>query len=271
MPFQRCNLTEKVALITGASRGIGKGIAISLAEAGADIVAVARDTIALGITQTEITRLGHRCLTLPTDVTKSDQVEGMVQRALDTFGRVDILVNNAGTAIVKPLVPLPGSSPAGAERIPGFFTPTSEEEWHRVIDTNLTSAFLCLRAVGPHMLERRQGKVINISSATGIKSAVYRISYDVSKAALIMLTKALAVEWAQYNIQVNCIAPGYIKTDMTQGYFEDEKALDRLLRSIPFRRMGEPRDIGMLAVYLASEASDYVTGATMVVDGGLLA
>lgn len=121
------------------------------------------------------------------------------------------------------------------------------------------------------MLERRQGKVINISSATGMKSAVYRISYDVSKAALIMLTKALAVEWARYNIQVNCIAPGYIKTEMTQGYFEDEKVLDRLLRSVPFRRMGEPRDVGMLAVYLASEASDYVTGATMVVDGGLLA
>lgn len=261
------SLEGKVAIVTGAGRGIGRGIALTMSEAGANIVAVARTKEAIEQTADEIGKLGKECLPIPTDITKSAQVEKMVEESISRFGKIDILVNNVGMLIMKALVPLSEVKTHLSEILPNFDTPTTEEEWHLQMDTNVTGAFLCLRAIAPHMIRQKKGKIINISSTEAIRG--FTAPYAATKGALNALTRALALEWARYHINVNAIGPGYIRTNLSEFGHKDEKLREGMLRSIPLRRFLQPREIGLLATYLASEASDYITGQTIYIDGGV--
>lgn len=271
MMLRELSIEGATAIVTGASRGIGKGIALAFAEAGVDLCLAARNEKDLESVAGRVRALGRRCLAVRTDVTREDDVGRMAARAVEELGQVDILVNNAGLVVVKPMVPLPGFKPPNAEQLPNFFARTSLDEWRRVLDTNLMGAFLCMRALGPHMIERRKGKIINISSVNAVKAARYRFSYDVSKAGLSQLTRSLAVEWARYGINVNAIGGGYVHTDLNDLAMRDERQRSRLLSGIPLRRLATEREMALLAVYLASPASDYMTGQTVFLDGGALA
>ncbi len=265
------NLEGKVAIITGGGRGIGKAIALTLAEAGADIVVAARTVEQIDQTAEEIISLGRRAIAIQTDVTKFEQVDKMAEKALAEMGKVDILVNNVGFGVLQPIVPMPEHKGRESELLSTFSVPFTERHWHKTIDTNLTSAFLCVRAIGPHMIECRKGKIINISSAEAAKGMAYQVAYSASKAGLSMFTRSLAVEWARYNINVNAIAPGYIHTSRSAVLHENQAIRERSLKEIPLRRACELREVGLLAVYLASDASDYMTGQTIYLDGGFTA
>jgi len=263
------NLEGKVAIVTGAGRGIGRGIATALGEAGASVVAVARTEGQIGELCSQLERGGRRCLPVAGDVTSAEQVEALVSQTLAEFGRIDILVNNAGTFLMKTFVPIPDLKARLAEVLSDFNTVTSEQEWHHQMDTNATSAFLTCRAVGPRMIQQGSGKIINVTTLDVFRANRYHIAYAASKAALASLTKQLAIEWAKHNINVNSIAPGFYRTTLTEFSYRDEQTKDAMLRSVPLRRFGEPRDIGLVAVFLASKASDYITGCIIPVDGGL--
>ncbi len=271
MVLSEFNLQGKVAIVTGAGRGLGQAIALTFAEAGASIAAAARTIEQLEQTAEEVRKHGGVFLAIPTDVTNHEQVDEMVVKSLSRFGKIDILVNNAGIMLEKPLVVLPRSQSEGEQTQEAPKTPLSEEEWHRVIDTNLTSIFLCCRAVGPHMIERRSGKIINMSSMVAAKGSANLSAYSASKAAVSNFTRSLALEWARFNINVNAIAPGSFLTAITAPIYQDPKRSERRLRTIPLGRAGQPREVGLLAVYLASDASNYLTGQTIYLDGGILA
>ncbi|MBI3327460.1 MAG: SDR family oxidoreductase [Nitrospinae bacterium] len=256
------DITGKVIFITGAGRGIGKGIAQVLAEAGADIVLNALTTRYVESTAAEIAKAtGRRVVPLIADVTKADDVHRAVDTILKEFGRLDVLINNLGDAIRKPLVALPGR--------PDAATALSDEELKFVMDVNLTEAILCTRAVGPHMLGRRSGKVINISSFTAGKGGGDMVVYTIGKTALVGFTRAQALEWAPYSVQVNAIAPGYFPDPVTAGEEGARRLADHAAHMTPLSRAGRLREVGFLALYLASAASDYMTGQTIFLDGGL--
>lgn len=263
-------LENKVAIVTGAGRGIGKAIALALAEAGADITVAARTVEQIEQTAEEIRKLGRRALVVLADVTKRDQVQNVVEQTGSQFGKIDILVNNAGMGILKPIAFTPGMKLEGWHVADSWDTPLTEEEWHQVINTNLTSAFLFAQAVGPHMLKQKKGKFINISSNSAELAPPYFSAYCVSKAGLSMFTRCLATEWAPYNICVNAVGPGSVLTELTAPVLDDPERKEFILKSIPLGRMGETRDIGLMVVYLASEASNWVTGQTFYIDGGQL-
>ncbi|MFH1122996.1 MAG: SDR family oxidoreductase, partial [Pseudomonadota bacterium] len=185
------------------------------------------------------------------------------------FGKIDILVNNVGRSTAKPMFPL-GKKTIYSELFPGFDERITEEEWREQLDINLTSVFLVTRAVGPHMIKQKNGKIINITSNQATKPFLYHIPYGSAKAGLNMFTKGLALEWARFNIYVNAIGSGLANTELGRMYVENEKLRDATLRSIPLRRFTEPRDIGLLAVYFASDASNNVTGQIIYCDGGLV-
>ena len=254
------DITNKIVFITGAGRGIGKGIAQVLAAAGADVVLNALTPRYVEQTAAEIAKdTGRRVMPLLADVTKADEVQRAVDTILREFGRLDVLINNLGDSIRKPLVALPGKSD----------TALTDAEVQLVLDVNLTEAILCTRAVGPHMLERRAGKVINISSYTAGKGGGEMVVYTLAKTALVGFTRAQALEWASYNVQVNAIAPGIFPDPVTAGEAGARRTAERAAQMVPLGRPGKLQEVGLLALYLASSASDYMTGQTLFLDGGL--
>jgi len=266
--LEEFSLKGKVAIVTGAGRGIGKTIALTLAEAEADITLAARTVEQIERTAEEIRKMGRKALAVPTDVTKRDQVASVVEQTVSQFGRIDILVNNAGVPILKPISFVPGMKLEGWQTADSWDTPLTEEEWHLVLNTNLTSAFLFAQAVGPHMLRQKKGKIINTSSNSADLAPSYFSAYCVSKAGLSMFTRCLATEWASYNICVNAIGPGSVLTELSAPVLNDPERREFILRAIPMGRMGETREVALLVVYLASEASNWVTGQTFYIDGG---
>jgi 2-deoxy-D-gluconate 3-dehydrogenase len=243
-------LTGRVAIVTGASRGLGRAIALALAGAGADLALAARSKPDLEETAHEAHARGRRALVVPTDVTVYAEVEALVQHAVSELGRLDILVNNSGVAKVAPLADL---------------TP---EDWRGMLDVNLSGVFHGCRAAAPYLIAQQRGKVVNIASVLGAVGLPGYTIYSATKGGVIALTRTLGVEWARHNIQVNALAPGWFATDMTDPAFAHPKIGERLLRDIPMRRIGRPEEIGPLAVYLASPASDFMTGQTIFLDGG---
>jgi 2-deoxy-D-gluconate 3-dehydrogenase len=251
--LDRLRLDGRVAIVTGASRGLGRAMALALGEAGADVALIARSRADLEETAAGVAGLGRRALALPADVTRAAEVEGAMRSVLGAWGRLDVLVNNSGIAVVKPLVEM------------------TTEEWRAVLETNLTGAFTCCRAVGPTLIAQRRGKVINVASVLAARGLPGYTAYSASKGGLVALTRTLAVEWARHNVQVNAVAPGWFVTPMNATAFADERTRERLLRDVPARRVGQPEELGPLVVYLASPASDFVTGEVVYIDGGMTA
>jgi NAD(P)-dependent dehydrogenase (short-subunit alcohol dehydrogenase family) len=250
----------KTVIITAASRGIGKGIARVMAESGARVMVTALTNRYLEPLGTEMAAAGHPIETLTADATKSEDWERTIDYAFERWDHIDILINTLGDAIRKPLVPLPGTTPG---------EPMSDEEWKTVLDINLTQAFLGCRAVGSHFLERGQGKIINVSAFAARKGTPGILAYSVAKAGLVRLTQTLALEWAPYGVTVNCIAPGQFPDPETSDPARVDAARERAKNSVPLGRVGELREVGLLALYLASDASSYMTGETLFLDGGL--
>lgn len=261
----------KTGIVTGAAQGIGKAIALTLAEAGADVTVVDLKKEPLEQTAKEIEQLSRKSLAAPADITKEDQVKDVVEQTVSKFGHVDILVNCAGLGPPeKPIVYVSGFKVMGWEMTHDWDRQLTLEEWYKVIDTNLHGAFLFCQAVGPYMLKQRKGKVINISSNSADLGTPYWSPYCVSKAALSMLTRCLSSEWSPYNICVNAVGPGAVKTEMLEKIMKDPKAAKLAVEPIPMGRPAEPREIALLVVYLASEASNFLTGQTIFIDGGQL-
>ena len=265
------SLEGKTAIVTGAGRGIGREIALVLAEAGADLVVAARTTTEIESTAADVRAIGRQAVAVTADVSKSSDVDALVDRALEHLGKVDIMVNNAGQLHRLAAVPFPDLTLQPPRVSRPSDSRTTDEEWRQIMDTNVSGVFYCCRAVAPHMMERRYGKIINISSNNATMAFPLVAAYNVSKAAVNMLTRVLALEWADYNICVNAIGPGDYDTDMTRASWTDPVLRQRHLEGIPLHREGPFRDLGLLAVYLASSASDYMTGQTVYMDGGLTA
>ena len=265
------DLQGRVAIVTGAGRGIGRAISLSLAEAGADVVAAARTRDEIDVTAALVEKGGRQAFAIAADVSRSDDVDRMVHRAIDRFGRVDILVNNAGKLFKAPLAPFPDVTLEPPRVTRTTDVRHSDEEWQSVIDINLSGVFYCCRAVAPHMMERGYGKIINLSSNNGTMAFPLVAAYNASKAGVNMLTRVLALEWAPYSICVNAIGPGDYHTEMTDASWSDPEGRQRHLDGIPMHREGDLEELGTLAVYLASPASDYMTGQIIYMDGGLTA
>jgi NAD(P)-dependent dehydrogenase (short-subunit alcohol dehydrogenase family) len=246
-------LDGKIALVTGAGQGLGQGMALALAEAGADIVIAELNPEAGEATAKMVQERGRRALVVRVDVSQKAEVTSMVRTVIESWKRIDILVNNAGITFVRPALEIP------------------EEEWEKVLAVDLKAIFLCCQAVAPHMIQQGGGKIINIASIAGFyinRDADY-VHYHTAKGGVIMLTKALAVEWAKYHIYVNAISPGFFLTPMNaaRAHIPAIRAI-RVDQGV-IKRYGEPyQDLGGAVVYLASSASNFVTGHNLVVDGG---
>jgi 2-deoxy-D-gluconate 3-dehydrogenase len=249
------SLEGKLAIVTGGRRGIGRAIALAMAEAGADVALcdrVADDGELVAVAE-EIQRLGRRALAVKADVTRKADVDNLVQMVTGEFGTIDILVNNVAMNIMAPLLEL------------------GEDGWDKVINTDLKGYYLCCQAAGRKMVDRKGGRIINIASTAAMKAAPGMGAYCIAKAGVIMLTRVLALELAQYNIQVNAIAPYMVKTKFSQPLWSDARTLKQIEAEIPLGRLAETKDVIGAVLFLASDASSYITGHTIVVDGGLSA
>lgn len=244
------DLTDQVAIVTGAARGIGKAIALGLASFGANVVV--SDILIMEAEQTaaEIEKLGRKALVVKADVTKKREIDRMIRKTIQEFGKIDILVNNAG--ILKIAEP---------EDI-------SEADWDKVMAINLKGYFLCAQAAGREMIKRKKGKIINIASIAGKIAFSKASAYNSSKGGVILLTESLADDWAKHNIRVNAIAPGVIETAMTKDMLATKEFVEMIKARVPLSRAGKPEEIVGAAIFLASKASSYVTGEVIDIDGG---
>jgi NAD(P)-dependent dehydrogenase (short-subunit alcohol dehydrogenase family) len=245
------DLSGRVILVTGASRGLGRGLAIGLAEYGADLALTARAEADLEQTAAEATKHGVRVATFLADLSRPPAIDALVERALQTFGRIDVLVNNAGIS--------------GDEKP---FLETTAEDWDRVLAVDLRGPALLARAVARSMVERQQGCIVNIASIGAIHPLPSLTAYCASKAGLVQLTRVMAVELARHNVRVNAICPGYFGTPMNEAFFASAKGQQLINRSIPMRRLGEPDELVASVALLASDASSFMTGSVVVIDGG---
>ena len=250
MKFPDFDLTGKVAMVTGAGRGIGYHIALAPAKYGADLVVCSRTVSELEKVGKEIEKLGRRVLIKRIDVRRIPEVHSLVEDAVKAFDHIDILVNNAGI------------------NIPQWAVDVTEEAWDNIMDINLKGLFFVAQAVGKVMIQQKKGKIINVSSQAGSVGLLRRAAYCTSKGGVNLLTKVLAIEWAPHNIKVNAIAPTFIETPMTQPLFQDKSFRDYVLGNISLGRLGKPEDVVGAVIYLASEASDLVTGHVLLIDGG---
>jgi dehydrogenase/reductase SDR family protein 4 len=249
------SLVGEVAIVTGSRRGIGKTIALAFAEAGANVVVcdlIIEDSELQAVAE-QIQRLGRRSLAIQTDTSKKTDVENLVQKVVDQFGSVDILVNNAGIIIKSPLLDM------------------SEEDWDKLMGVDLKGYYLCSQAVSRRMIGQKRGKIINIASQYAFKVTPGMGVYSIAKAGVVMLTRALAQELGRYGIRANAIAPCLVKTEFSRDSWSDPEFLKQCEASIPLGRVAETTDLVGAALFLASEASCYVTGHTILVDGGTLA
>lgn len=251
MILEQFNLSGKVAIVTGASRGLGAGMALGLAEAGADLVAIASST-RLTETVDKIKALGRRCIGIQADLSDTQAIPGMIAAAIKEYGHLDILVNCAGIIRRAPAIEF------------------SEKDWDDVIQLNQKATFFMCQAAAKEMVKQRKGKIVNIASLLSFQGGILVPSYTASKSAVAGLTKALANEWAPLGINVNAIAPGYMVTDMTEALQNSEERASAILSRIPSGRWGTPDDLKGLAVFLASDASSYLQGQVIAVDGGWL-
>lgn len=251
--LERFSLVGKVALVTGASRGIGQAMAMGLAEAGADMALVARTSAALEQTAGMVRDLGRTALVVPADVSRTESIRQVVDRVLAEYGRIDILLNAAGTQARKPALEM------------------TEEDWDTVTTLNLKTVYFFSKAVAPFMIAAGKGKIINIASLTASIGIPNVSAYAAAKGGVLSVTRAMAVEWARQGINVNAIAPGYFRTELTRRMWEDPARSEWIVGRTPMGRWGDLEDLKGTAVFLASEASDFITGQLINVDGGWLA
>jgi NAD(P)-dependent dehydrogenase (short-subunit alcohol dehydrogenase family) len=245
------DLHGKVAIITGTSRGLGQYFGRALARAGADLVITSREPERLGAFEQEIETLGRKVLSVPLDVRDFPSIQAMVEKAVSHFGKVDILVNNAGCNVRKPALDV------------------TWDDWNLILETNLRGTFFVAQAVARHMVSRRYGRIINIGSVTCVAGYAGLGPYGASRGGVKQLTMSLADDWGVHGITVNCLAPGWFKTSQNAVMYENKEWVDYLCDRIPLKRLGQPQDLDGAIVFLASDASEYVTGQTLLVDGGI--
>ncbi len=251
MNRQPFNLTGKSAIITGAGRGIGKAIALKLAEAGADIVPVSRSFDEIEVVAQEARLMGRLALPLTMEVTKQADIDSMVEKTMAKFGKIDILINNAGVNLKKP-----------SEDV-------TEEDWDRILNTNLKGVFFCAQKVGRQMIKQKSGAIINMASIASRVGITNSVAYCVSKGGVLQLTRVLAIEWAKHNIRVNAIGPAFIETPLTAGVLGNPETLQTIKSRTPMGRIGKPDEISDAALFLVSDAASYITGEILYIDGGL--
>lgn len=253
MSFSGLDLTNRTAVVIGATSGIGRAIALGLADAGADVVPTGRRANLAKEAAQEVEARGRRSLTITADVSDADSIQALADVMIEKFGKVDILVNAAGRSVRRPTLEV------------------SDAEWEEILDTNLTGVLRACRIFGRYMIERRYGRIINIGSLTSVVALHEVAAYGASKAGVAALTKSLAVEWALYGVCVNAILPGVFRTALNEGLLDDTDRGREFLMRTPMRRFGLPEEVAGAAVFLASEAASFVTGHLLAVDGGFLA
>ncbi len=245
------DLSGRVAIVTGTSRGLGQYLARALAKAGADLVLTSRESARLLPFEAEMRGLGRRTISLELDVRNLDSIEKMAAVAEKEFGHLDILVNNAGCNVRKPALDV------------------SWEDWNLILDTNLRGSFFVAQAVARRMIPRRYGRIVNIGSVTSVSGYAGLAPYGASRGGIRQLTMSLADDWGKHGVTVNCLAPGWFRTEQNKVLYENKEWVDYLCDRIPLKRPGEPQDLDAAVVFLAAESSRYITGQTLLVDGGI--